>query len=231
MAPELLQSSTLDVEVLCQKKEDLVVGAAGTKSLRDFGGLYLVHGRYLLEPAIALDAEFASMIDAVPRPEFAARVQRAKERNPRLSIEFIEANFGETRLYDRLQLVDTSILFEVLLHQANYLEILAQVSRVTNKYICIAQPCLPETEFRLPASATLLQFWPEALKDEYREGSMWPKEPRVEAFTRRYWMWGHTGSHLVSCLHGLGWDLQYGEEVSGIFGPRWKYLLLRFARS
>ena len=82
MAPELLQSSTLDVEVLCQKKEDLVVGAAGTKSLRDFGGLYLVHGRYLLEPAIALNAEFASMIDAVPRPEFAAQVQRAKERNP-----------------------------------------------------------------------------------------------------------------------------------------------------
>jgi hypothetical protein len=227
----MLRSSTIDVNVLFQKKVDLVIGASGTKSLRDFGGLYLVHGRYLLEPALALNAEFASMIDFTPLPEFEEQVQIAKDKNPKMEVEFVAADFRDLRLYERLQPVDTSIFFEVLLHQENYIGILDRVSRLTHKYICIAQPCLPDAAFELPASATLLQFWPEELKDKYREGSMWPKEPRTERFLTGYWMWGHTASHLVSCMHGLGWSLQHGEEVSEIYGPRWKYMLMRFSRA
>jgi hypothetical protein len=228
--PRMLRSYTHDVNVVFQKKVDLVIGATGTKSLRDFGGLYLVHGRYLLEPAIALDAEFASMIDITPRPEFEDQVQLAKQKNPKLTVEFIRADFRELNLYQQLKPVDASILFEVLLHQENYIGILDQVSRITKNYICIAQPCLPDAAFELPGCATLLQFWPEELKDEYRQGVMWPKEPRADAFTTRYWMWGHTASHLVSCLHGLGWRLEYGEEVPEIYGPKWDFLLMRFAR-
>ncbi|HZO82309.1 MAG TPA: hypothetical protein VFB33_11505 [Candidatus Binataceae bacterium] len=213
-----------------QKKVDLVVGAVGTKSLRDYGGLYLVHGRYLLEPAIKLDAEFASMIDVTPRPEFDVNVKAAQQVNPKLKIEFINADFRDPALYERLTKVDTSILYEVLLHQENYVGILNYVAEATSKFICIAQPCLREDTFPLPSTATLLQFWPEELKERYREGSMWPKEPRVERFASRYWMWGHTASHLEACMHGLGWELEAAEAVGEIYGPYWDYLLMRFYR-
>ena len=226
----MIESSIHDINVVFQKKVDLVTGAVGTQSLRDFGGLYIVHGRYLLEPAVALRAEFASMIDVNPRPEFDVKVEAAKQQNPRLSVEFIKADFQDPELYNNLRPVDTSILFEVLLHQENYVSVLGYISRVTTKYICIAQPCLPETEFGLPACATLLQFWPEELKNKYREGSVWPKEPQVNRFATRYWMWGHSASHLVSCLNGFGWKLEFGEKVREAYGPKWEFVLMRFSR-
>ena len=226
----MVTSSTHDINVIFQKKVELVIGAAGTKSLRDFGGLYLVHGRYLLEPAVILGAEFASMVDVQARSEFDARVEAAKQQNPNLSVEFINADFRDPALYSSLRPVDTSILFEILLHQENYVSLLGQISRITTKYICIAQPCLPESEFALPACAVLLQFWPEKLKDEYREGSVWPREPRVSQFDTRYWMWGHSASHLVSCMSGFGWDLEFCEEVSDAYGPKWDFVLMRFSR-
>ncbi len=219
------------VHDLCQEKVNLVAGCVGTKSLRDFGGLWAVYGRYLLEPAVSLKAEFASMVDVTPRAEFDEAVRLAKQQNSRLEVEFINDDFRDPGLYAGLRPVDTSILFDVLLHQENYVNVLREISQKTKRFICVAQPCLKESEFFLPSSAALLQFWPEALKDKYREASLWPKEPKVARFTTGYWMWGHSVSHLMDCLYGLGWTLQSGGEIAGIVGPRWDYALLRFVRS
>ena len=101
------------------KKLQLVAGCAGTRSLRDFGGLYLVHGKYLLEPAVDLRAEFASMIDLTPREAFSVEIDKARQQLPTLNVEFINRDFRDPSWYGGLEEVDTSILFEVLLHQEN----------------------------------------------------------------------------------------------------------------
>src|SRR5262249_4734722 len=159
-------------------------------SLREFGGLYLVHGKYLLEPALALRVQFASMIDITPVSQFWRKVEELRKALPDIVIEFLGADFRSPSLYDVINPVDTSLLFEVILNQQNYVSVLEGVCRTTNKYVCIAQPCLKEEKFILPNSASLLQFWPEDLKDELRQNSFWPKEPRTDQFDTRYWMWG-----------------------------------------
>jgi len=68
-----------------------------------------------------------------------------------------------------------------------------------------------ESEFTLPAAAVLLQFWHEKIKNEFRIGTFWPEEPRSENFETRYWMWGHTTSHLIHVMYGFGWTVDHGE--------------------
>jgi hypothetical protein len=225
----LQRVTTSELGVLMQMKVDLVKSCMGTRSLRDFGGLYLVHGRYLLEPAVALGADFASMIDITPRAEFDDEIAKARLSLPGLDVEFINRDFRDLTLYDTLRPVDTSILFEVLMHQENYISILEHVARKTEHYVCIAQACLKESLLGLPASASLLQFWPEALKDKYR-AAWWPKEPQSDRFDTSRWMWGHTVSHLIAVMHGIGWRVEGGQILDTVYGEHWDYALLRFRR-
>jgi hypothetical protein len=225
---EMRRSKTLDYGTVMAKKVQLVSNCTGTQSLRDFGGLYLVHGKYLLEPAVELKAEFASMVDGMPRAAFDDEIRKTRLSLPALEVEFINRDFRDPSLYGILKPVDTSILFEVLLHQENYVSVMQYVASRTLKYICIGQPCLRESTFSLPATASLLQFWPEQLKDVYRTGSFWPKEPEVDRFDTRCWMWGHTTSHLIAIMHGIGWNLEDAEIVDDVCGPNWEYPLLRF---
>lgn len=224
-------SATTEFGEVMQKKVALVSGSVGAKSLRDFGGLYLVHGKYLLEPAVALQADYACMVDVTPRDEFQTEINKAKSQAPNLEVEFVNADFRSMDIYPGLREVDLTIFFEVLLHQENYVGVLQQAAAKTNKYLCIAQPCLKDELFPLPASTTLLQFWPENLKNAHRTGGFWPEEPRTETFDSRYWMWGQTTSHLIDVCHGLGWKLQYGEKVKDVCGPSWDFSLLRFVKS
>jgi hypothetical protein len=212
-------------------KVDLISSAREVRSLRDFGGLYIVHGKYLLEPAVSLGCSFASMIDVTPVKEFEVKIARMKAEHPNLEVEFVQADFREHSCYASLRPVDLSIVFEVLLHQENYAEVLRNICARSSKYICIAQPCLREAWFSLPSSATLLQFWPEELKSEVRQGSFWPPEPETETFTPKYWMWGHTVSHLIDMMRGFGWSLDYGDVVDNVCGEAWEYALLRFRLS
>ena len=229
MEPRLRRSMITEFSTVLQMKVALVSGSVGTRSLRDFGGLYLVHGRYSLKPAVALRAEFVSMIDLTPHDKLFDEIKNARVFLPMLKVEFFSTDFRNPALYETLTPVDTSILFDVLLHQENYVSVLQGVASKTERYICIAQPCLKETEYSRQA-ASLLQFWPEPLKDEYRRGTYWPKEPRVERFDTRYWVWGHTVSHFVALMYGLGWDVDDGEVVDGMYGEHWEYALLRFCR-
>jgi hypothetical protein len=212
-----------------EKKLDLVRSCQGAKSIRDFGGLWGVHGKYLLQPAITLEATFASEVDVTPTKEFDEACEATRSQAPDLDIEFVNADFRDPKLYNGLRPCDLSILFDVLLHQDNYVSVMQNVANVTTQKICVAQPCLSDTTFPLPASATLLQFWPEELRDEYREGSVWPKEPRTEIFATQYWMWGQTPSHIIDIMRGLGWRCDY-DERDAYTNSVWQMAYLRFSK-
>lgn len=199
------------------------------ESIRDFGGLYLVFGRYLLEPAVEMGCSFASEVDVTPREEFDTAVDDATRRNPNLKVEFIRGDFRAPELFSSLRKTDISILYEVLLHQENYVEVIKNVISKTRKYACVAQPCLREEVFSLPDSAALLQFFDPALKEILREETFWPNdEPHPNRFEPAAWMWGHTTSHLISTFFGFGWEVDNGSILDRVFGKFWEYPVLRF---
>jgi hypothetical protein len=101
--------------------------------------------------------------------------------------------------------------------------------RKSRKYVCVTQPCLKEQHFKFPSSASLLQFWPDEIKDAYREGAHWPaSEHKPEHFSTASWMWGHTTSHLIDVFKGFGWALEDGAVLDGFLGQHWEYPILRF---
>lgn len=211
-------------------KEALPASLADIGSLRDFGGCYLVHGRYLLHATRERKLTFASMVDVNPLPEFAAAADRVRAELPGTRIETVRGDFRDGAVFAGLAGTDASLLYEVLLHQENYVEVMRNVCACTARYVCIAQPCLREDFFALPASAVMLQFHDEPLKDLLRTESFWPKEPRTERFTTAHWMWGQTTSHLIDIMRGLGWALSQGTVVDNVCGPCWEYPLLVFAK-
>ena len=223
-AEDAREVSDLKVRLACE------IGSA--ESVRDFGGLWGVHGRYLLESAICLGSRLASMVDVRPYEEFAAEAAQARAKQPNLEVAFTQADFRKNETFRGMEGVEVSLLYDVLLHQENYLEVIGNVCDATTRYICFAQPCLQERLFLLPDSATLLQFWPEELKTELRKNSFWPAQPPADEFAANQWIWGHTSSHIVAVFHGFGWDLAYGEVIDQGYGSGdyWEYSLLRFAK-
>lgn len=211
-------------------KEALPAALPDIASLRDFGGCYLVHGRYLLHAVRARGLGFASMVDVNPLPEFFAAADRLRAEQPGTRIETLRADFRDPVTFSNLVSTDASLLYEVLLHQENYVEVMRNVCACTTRFVCVAQPCLRETLFPLPASVTLLQFHDDRLKELLRTQSFWPAEPRTERFTTAHWMWGQTTSHLVDVMYGLGWTLAEGTVVDNVCGPCWEYPILAFAR-
>ena len=228
--PQLPRGNVAGYGEVMTRKEALPASLDGITSLRDFGGCYLVHGRYLLHATRTRRLTFGSMVDVNPLPEFIAAAAELQVMNPDTKIETIRGDFREPSLFEGLKTTDASILYEVLLHQENYTEVMRNVCAKTARYVCIAQPCIREELFPLPSSAALLQFSDEALKDLLRTDSFWPKEPRVDRFTTAYWMWGQTTSHLIDVMNGFGWSLAQGHVVDNVCGPCWEYPLLVFAR-
>jgi hypothetical protein len=209
-------------------KEELPASLPEITSLRDFGGCYLVHGRYLLHATRRRQLRRASMVDVNPLQEFLAAAAALQDEQPGTVVETVRGDFREPRLFDGLEPTDASLLYEVLLHQDNYVEVMKNVCRVTTSFVCIAQPCLREALVGLPGAAVLLQFLDEELKARLRTDSFWPVEPRSEVFTTAHWMWGQTTSHLVDVMRGLGWRLVEGEVIDNVCGPCWEYPLLVF---
>jgi hypothetical protein len=223
--------SIADFELARPKHAALVPEDESIESIRDFGGLWLVHGKYLLDAAVRTKSRLVSMVDATIQPEFKERIEEAREVLPDLEVELINTDFRQPELYDVLGPVDVSLLFNVLLHQENHVDVIKNVCRTTTRYVCVAQPCLREQHFSLPASAAIVQFWPDELKAQYQEGAFWPPEPRLGEFHPGLWVWAHSVSHLISCFYGCGWRLDVGEVVEDAVGPHWEYPMLRFRPS
>lgn len=205
----------------------LEVGQA--RSIRDYGGGYRVAGRYLLDTAAALRAKYAQMVDGTPSPEFDLKARLfARKHGARVS--YLCADFREKEMFTRLEPVDISLLYEVLLHQENAVEVLRNVTRRTRRAVCVAQPCLKEELFPLPNAAVNLQFYPAALKRELRKGIFWPHEKTPATFDTSRWMWGQTTSWLISVFWGLGWEAERIAIDRRSFGKYWEYSFLRFRK-
>lgn len=209
-------------------KQEMVAGLSGVTSLRDFGGCWIVEGRYLLEPARALDATFVSMVEHGDTTVYEQRAAEASKSLPDTEFELVNGDFRDPALFTSLRHVEASILYEVLLHQQNYVEVIRNVTNTTTRFVCVAQPCLREDLFALPSSSTLLQFWDEALKEQLREGSFWTEEEPMTKFHSSAWMWGHSTSHLIDVFKGFEWTLEQGEVIDGVCGVHWEYPLLVF---
>jgi hypothetical protein len=215
----------LSVDEVRSKKIALISEIGQADSIRDYGGLWGVHGLYLLEGARALRVSFAEMIDVTPREEFLQASRRLQSELP-VQINMIVADFRMPALYDVLQPTDVSLLYDVLLHQDTAVEVMRGVAAKTRHHICVAQPVLREDLLPLPNAAVNLQFYSEELKDELRQGSWWPKESPARRFDISMWMWGQTASYLSSIFSGYGWRCAQLELSE--MGPYWNHALMRF---
>lgn len=208
-----------------QLKVDLIAGFGRAASIRDFGGLWGVHGLYLLQGAKALQCRFAEMVDVTPLPEFDQKVAELRQSMD-LEVKMTQGDFRDARLFDSMSPVEMSLLYEVLLHQDNAVEVIKNVAAKTTRCLCIAQPVMKEELFALPNSEVNLQFYPEELKDQIRYSGWWEKEPVTELFSPAYWMWGQTTSYLISVLHGYGWKATHVDTYDA--SEFWNYAMLRF---
>lgn len=208
-----------------QLKIDLIAGYGSASSIRDFGGLWGVHGLYLLQGARALRCRYAEMVDVTPRAEFQEKIAELHRTMP-LEVKMTQGDFRDPRLFYPLQSVEVSLLYEVLLHQDNAVEVIKNVVNKTTRCVCVAQPVMKEELFALPNGSVNLQFYPEELKDQLRYSGWWEKEPATDRFTTGYWMWGQTTSHLTSIFHGYGWKPTFLETYEA--SPFWNYLMVRF---
>jgi hypothetical protein len=212
-------------EQIKQLKIGLITGIGRATSIRDFGGLWGVHGLYLLEGAKALRCQFAEMVDVTPRPEFEERVAELHRVMP-LEVKMTRGDFRDSRMFDGMAPVEVSLLYEVLLHQDNAANVIRDVASKTTRCICVAQPVMKEEVFALPNGAVNLQFYPEELKDQLRYSGWWEKEPVTDRFNTAFWMWGQATSHLTSIFHGYGWTPSILETYEA--SEFWNYAMIRF---
>ena len=208
-----------------QLKIDLIAGFGRAASIRDFGGLWGVHGLYLLQGAKALQCQHAEMVDVNPLPEFDQKVAELRNVMP-LEVKMTQGDFRDARLFDAMNPVEVALLYEVLLHQDNAVEVIKNVVAKTTRCLCIAQPVLKEELFALPNGTANLQFYPEELKDQLRYSGWWEKEPLPDLFSPAFWMWGQTTSYLISVLHGYGWEPTHVDTYDA--SEFWNYTMMRF---
>jgi hypothetical protein len=215
----------LGVDEVRAEKIALIQRIGSADSLRDFGGLWGVHGLYLIEGVRALGCSFAEMIDASPVDEFLPKCRELQQERA-VQINMVEADFRSPELFDVLRPVDVALLYDVLLHQDTVASVVKGVTATTADHVLVAQPLLKEDLFPLPNAAVNLQFYPEGLKAELRSGSWWPEEQPVTRFDTGKWMWGHTASFLESLFIGYGWQREH-LQVNDL-GRYWNYGFMRF---
>jgi len=215
----------LTYEEIKRAKIDLIAGIGQANSIRDFGGLWGVHGLYLLQGAKALGCCRAEMVDATAVEEFQGKVGEL-QAEMEIQVDMKLADFRNSALYKGLSPVDVSLLYEVVLHQDNAVEVIKNVTSKTAKCVCVAQPVLKEELFKLPAGCANLQFYSEELKDLLRYDGWWHKEPPSTRFETRFWMWGQSISWFESIFYGYGWEPDYTAVHN--MSDHWDYALMRF---
>ncbi len=214
-----------DYSQIISHKIRLIEDIKSANSIRDFGGVWGVHGLYLFEGIKSLRCTYGEMIDVNPTDKFLSNMEEI-EKTHNCLIKYTRCDFRTPGIYSDLPTVDVSLLYEIILHQDNHVEVMKNVANKTDNVICFAQPVLKEEMFSLPCANVLLQFYEEELKDELRIKNWWEKEPRVDVFTTRYWMWGQTASYINNVFYGLGWDLSHQENYH--LSDQWNYSLMRY---
>ena len=212
-------------EVIAQEKLRLLSEIGEAESIRDYGGIWEVRGRYLLEGIKALGATRAHMIDTLEDEEFTRRVEELQAERP-VRVEVTHADFRDHSLQKHLEPVDVSLLYDVILHQDDACGVIRDVLQRTRRYVCLAQPVLREEMFRLPNGCVNLQFYPRELKDRLQVFGWGPQERPRDRFCTGSWIWGQTVSYLTSVCYGYGWDRDHLKVLG--FSRHWNYALMRF---
>lgn len=216
----------IPLEQLRKTKIALASLAGRAESIRDYGGVWWVNGLYLLQCAKNLQCSYAEMVDHTLTEEFWHLARELQSTN-RIEIQARAVDFREPAIYSSMKVVDVSLLYEVLLHQDNAVEVIKNVLSRTKSSVFVAQPVLKEELFPLPGSTSCLQYWPEELKDLLRFPVWWPKaDDTPELFNTSFWMWGQTCSFLRSVFRGYGWKLDHLSAFR--LSAHWNYALMRF---
>ena len=157
-------------EEIRQSKLELITAIGKVDSIRDLGGIWGVYGQYMIEGAKALKCKYAEMIDVTPKEEFQQKIRELKAEID-IEVKFIHADFRDPKLFESLITADVSVLYDVMLHQDNPVEVIKNTLSTTKKYVCLTQPVLKEQMFILPNGCVNVQFYPEELKDILRTSS------------------------------------------------------------
>lgn len=143
-----------------------------------------------------------------------------KQCSPHKEITIIKDNFGNSKIPERIGLVDTIMLFDVLLHQVapDWDRVLQMYAPFTKSFL-IVEPIF----IGGPISTRLLDLG----RDEYFKNTPHdPSHPTYKAlFDKMYeinpehnriwrdihnvWQWGITQRDLIQTLCSLGFDLDY----------------------
>lgn len=197
-------------------------------SIRDFGGMWKVNGLYLLEAAKSLQPKWAEMVDNICTPEFKDSQEKLKPQG--IDVRYTQADFSDVGYLD-LEPADVSLFYDVLLHQDNFVEVIRQVGKITNKYICVVQPFYEN--FNYPDACSLIQFMtPEEKKSMACE--MWSTidAPR-ERFDVNVWMWAQSRRLISDVFKGYGW-IETGETFNFPMPPQgsnWVYSGMIFKKA
>src|SRR4051794_19376739 len=108
--PQLPRIDVAGYGEVMKLKEALPASLPDITSLRDFGGCYLVHGRYLLHATRQRKLVFASMVDVNPLPEFTAAADQLRAELPDTQIETVRGDFREGAVFAGLADTDASLL-------------------------------------------------------------------------------------------------------------------------
>lgn len=199
----------------------------GVNSVRDFGGMWKVNGLYLIEAVKALHPVDGQMVDNFCTEEF--KQEAAKVDNGKNTLEYIKGDFREIDSL-KLEPVDVSLFYDVLLHQDNFTDVIKRVTKLTNKYICVAQPFYEG--FNRPDACSLIQF----MTPKEKEGMscyMWDTiaEP-VERFSVDIWMWAQSLRLITDVFKGYGWvPVPGGKTFDFPMQNQWHYTGLIFQKA
>lgn len=174
----------------------------------DLGGLWAVHGAYAFHALSQSGCVGGTMVDTHPTRTFLD----ALAHEPRL--EFIQGNFGDAEVFDRLPPFDVVFLFDTLLHQVrpDWDEILRMYAARASHILIFNQQYTGERTVRLldlgeneyfrnvphdrghPTYAELFR----RLDDPH------PVHGRPWRDVHHIWQWGITDPDLAAALQALG---------------------------
>jgi hypothetical protein len=212
---------------IMELKLQLIASIGQANSIREYGGIWGVHGKYLLQGADYLRASFAEMVDTTYTPEYYDRAAELQS-NKGVQVSSLQANFRDESFYRQIQPVEVSLLYEVILHQETYTSVIENVISKTTRAVLFAQPVLKESFFTFPCGCINLQFYPQHVKRQLYVPEGWFLDQEAPSrFTSAYWMWGQSASHIHSIFHGFGWRCDY-VDLYDLDGNHWDYALMRF---
>ncbi len=149
---------------------------------------------------------------------FTEKVKKRSARYPQLRL--IKGDFRFQETFDEIDNVDLILLFDVLLHQANWREVLSFCTDKTSMLSIYNPQFIGERSVRLLdlGEEEYFKLVPHGRKSRYYEDLFTQREDRD---TTGVWQWGICDSELVAELKKLDFLLQ--SSLDGEYWPNRKF--------